>query len=114
MQTCTLYLPAGLVREHGVVGENVADVELKQVEALGDLGDDGVGYIADIVLRVEQHGDEGGTLHRIKGYQVVKACGRLGRKDRVCNRCSSWDFLGGKGEADFSHSLRSGRNDNQN
>ena len=57
VQTCTLYLPAGCGAQHGVIAEDVADVELEEVEALGDLGDYGVGDVADLVLGVEQHRD---------------------------------------------------------
>ena len=39
--------------------------------------------VADLVLRVEQHGDEGGALEGVDGDEVVEAGGELGREDRV-------------------------------
>ena len=47
----------GVRAQHGVIAEDVADVELEEVEALGYLGDYSVLDVADFVLRVEQHGD---------------------------------------------------------
>ena len=44
---------------------DVADVEFGDADALGDFGDDGVGDIADFVLRIEQHGDR---AERRRGY----------------------------------------------
>ena len=69
--------------QHGVVGEDVADVELEEVEAGGDLVDRGLGDVADLVLRVEQHGDEGGALDGVEGNEVVEAGGKLRGKDCV-------------------------------
>ena len=69
--------------EHGVVAEDVADVELEEVEAGGQLGDYGVGYVADFVLRVEEHGDEGRALERVDRDQLVEAGGEGGGEDRV-------------------------------
>ena len=76
-------LAGGHGAQHGVVAEDVAHVELEQVEALCDLGDHVVGDVADLVLRVEQHGDQGRTLERIDRGQLVKAGGRCGGEDRV-------------------------------
>ena len=71
-----------LEAEHGVVGGDVAHFELGDADAAGDLGDDRVGEIADFILRVEQHGDEGRALDRIFLDQRVKARGQLGREHR--------------------------------
>ena len=89
VQTWMLYLPGGLGAQHGVVAEDVADFEVEEVEALGDLLDDGLADVADLVLRVEQHGDERGALERVDGHQVVEAGGQGGREDRVgdCGSC---------------------------
>ncbi len=70
----------GLEAEHGVVGGDVAYFKLGNADALGDLGDDCVGEVADLVLRVEQHGDERGTLDGILLDERVKARGELGEK----------------------------------
>ena len=79
-------LPRRGSAKHRIVAEDVADVELEEVEALGDLGDDGVGDIADLVLRVEQHGDEGGALDGVDRGQLVEAGGGGGSEDRVLYR----------------------------
>ncbi len=76
-------LAGGLGAQHGVVAEDGADVEVEEVEALGDLLDDGLGDVADLILRVEQHGDERRALDRVERDQLVEAGGELGREDRV-------------------------------
>ena len=87
----------GLGAEHGVVGEHVADIELEDVDAGGNLVDDGFGDVADLILRVEQHGDEGGAPEGIDGDEVVEACGELGREDRVGDGAHlKFDFMSGK------------------
>src|SRR5580704_14703120 len=76
-------LACGFGAEHGVVAEDVAYVEFEEVEALGDLGDYGIGDIADLVLRVEQHRDECRALERIYGGEMVEALGQGWREDRI-------------------------------
>ena len=71
----------GFGAQQGVVADHVADIELGDADALGDLGDDRVGEIADLVLRVEQHGDEGGALHGVEGDELVEASGERGREE---------------------------------
>ena len=76
-------LAGWLGAQHGVVRKHVAYVQLKNADALGDLGDDGVGDIADLILRVEQHGHERRALERVDGYEMVEAGGQLRRKNCV-------------------------------
>ncbi len=64
----------GLEAQHGVVGGDVANVEFVMPMRCGDLGDDGVGEIADLVLRVEQHGNQRGT--RALGISATSASKR--------------------------------------
>jgi hypothetical protein len=71
----------GLEAEHGVVGGDVAHFKLGDADAAGNLGDDRVGEIANFVLRVEQHGNERGTLHGILLDERVEARGQRGRED---------------------------------
>src|SRR5580704_1085903 len=78
----------GLEAQHGVVGGDVAHFKRRDGEALGDLVDHGVGEVPDLILGVEEHGDQGGTLDRIFVHKRVKAGGETGRKDghrvRIC------------------------------
>ncbi len=101
-------LACRLGAEHGVVRKHVAYVQLEDADALRDLGDDGVGDVADLVLRVEQHGDERGALERVDGDELVEAGGQLRRKDCVCY-CAHRK-ISAAGEADSSATLR---NDNK-
>ena len=71
----------GLEAQHGVVGGHVADFEFGDADALRDFGDHRVGEIADLVLRIEQHGNQRRAPHRIFLDQRVEAGGQLRRKD---------------------------------
>src|SRR3569833_3148585 len=74
----------GLETQHRVIGCHVADVELGDTDAMGDLGNYGVGEIADFVLRVEQHWDEGRSAHGVFFDERVEAGREFGREDAHC------------------------------
>jgi hypothetical protein len=71
----------GLEAKHGVVAGYVSDFKLSDADALGDFRDDGVGEVADFVLRVEEHGNEGGAPDRIFFDERIEARVERGRED---------------------------------
>ncbi len=71
----------GLEAQHRIIGGDVAHFEFRDADALGDFGDDRVRKVAHLILRVEQHGDQSRTLHRILLDERVEALGQLGRED---------------------------------
>ena len=64
-----------------VVADHVAHVELGDADPVGDFGDDRIGEVADLVLRVKQHGHESGAPHRVEGDELVKASGERRREE---------------------------------
>src|SRR6266567_2615866 len=72
----------GLETQHGVVTGHIAHFELGKAQPVGNLGHHRVGKVADLILRVEQHGDQRRTLHGVLLNQHVKARRQRGRKDR--------------------------------
>src|ERR1700733_5976086 len=69
--------------QHGVVRKHISYVQLQNADPFCNLSDDGVGDVAYLVLRVEQHGHERRAPERVDGDEVVEARGQLRRKDRI-------------------------------
>src|SRR5580704_7718992 len=67
--------------QQGVVAEHAEHVVFLDADAGGDLGHHCRGDVADLILRVEQHGNEGGAAQRIERDQLVEAGRKLGGKD---------------------------------
>ena len=72
-----------LEAQHGVVGGDVAHFEFRDADALGHFGDHRVGEIADLVLRVEQHGNQRRARTGYFCHQRVEASGQLRREKMV-------------------------------
>src|SRR3954468_12995890 len=72
--------------QQGVVADDVAHVEFGNLDAAGDLGDHCVVDCAGFILRIEQHGNEGGAPRRGEGDQLVEPGCQLRRKDCVWYR----------------------------
>src|SRR5579863_3430818 len=70
-----------LEAKHGVVGGDVAHLKLGDADAAGNLGNDRVREIADLVLRVEQHGNQRRAANGILLDQRVETSSQRGRED---------------------------------
>src|SRR5579863_6939865 len=74
-------LAGRLEAKHGVVGGDVAHLKLGDADAAGNLGNDRVREIADLVLRVEQHGNQRRAANGILLDQRVETSSQRGRED---------------------------------
>src|ERR1017187_6258532 len=70
-----------LEAQHGVVAGHVAHLEFGDVDARGHFGDDRIGEVANLVLRIEQHGNQRRAADRIPEHQRVEARRQPGRKE---------------------------------
>src|SRR4051794_35858292 len=90
----------GLESQHGVISRDVAHFERGDREPGRDFIDHWVGKVADLILRIEQHGNQRRPLGGILRHQRVKARGQLRRKDRnpfsagACTSVASTPFQG--------------------
>src|ERR1700733_3000090 len=79
------YLYMILARRFGahqrVVSDDVAHIQLGNPDAGSHFADHGLGKIADLILSIEQHGDQGRAKQGIKRHHAVKARGQGGTED---------------------------------
>src|SRR5690242_12846859 len=73
-------LAHGLAVQHRIVGQRFFDLHVVQVEAPGDFNDHFVADVAEFVLRVHQHGNQGAALDRIPGLQLLEFRRKFGGK----------------------------------
>ncbi len=64
--------PGGLAAKHRIVSQRFGDLQDIEVEALGDFLEDLVAERAELILRVEHHGNQRGSLDRVAPGEVVK------------------------------------------
>src|SRR5579859_7501987 len=76
-----MILAQRLGMEQGVVAENVMHIELRDPNAGGHFADHGIREITDLVLGIEEHGNERGSTQRVKRHHAIKARGQGGTKN---------------------------------
>src|ERR1700723_3231279 len=71
----------------GVISDHVAHIEFGNPDPGGYFADHLVGEIANLILGVKEHGDQGRTTHRVNRHQTVEARGQGWTEDGVY-RCA--------------------------
>src|ERR1700733_343053 len=66
-----------------VIRDHVAHIEFGNPDARGYFADHLVGKIANLILGIKQHGDQGRTPHRVDRHQTVEARGQGWTEDGV-------------------------------
>src|ERR1041385_547451 len=75
-----MVLSERLLVQHGVVGSHLLHLQRQDPDAMRDLGHQLRRYRADLILRVKQHGHQGGALpaRRIAFEQLLETCFQFG------------------------------------
>jgi len=72
--------------KHGVITQHRPHIQVEQVQPLRNLLDHRLRDIPHLILRIQQHRNQRRPLHRVDRHQLVEACRKLRREDRIGNR----------------------------